>query len=328
MPKITIAILTYNRKEYLEKCIKSILNQTFQDFLIYIFDNASNYDIERSLKKFNDKRIILIKSEKNLGEQRNYERIFNYKFSSEYLIVFHDDDVMHPLLIEKEIHLLDKHPNMVFVGTGLKFVKDHKKIFSFERIKPIKYPLSIGIKNEENIYICQKPDNLIRLLLNDFDLCYDSVMYRTSFISIIVEKTKMFYYNKFFKWSDRPYLIELTKKGSAGIIKEKLVNYRIHPKQDSQAEAVDRASYLFNLFLFYKENLPQPLSKKDKKLFYSFATNNLILSGFSFSKDWQEYKKFLKQAKNKDIFKLRYLNLRGIYYFFKGAKKLYLQKNG
>ena len=151
-------------------------------------------------------------------------------------------------------------------------------------------------------------------------------MYRANFLNIIAEKTNSFYYNRFFKWSDRPYLIELNKKGEAGIIKEKLVNYRIHQSQDSQAEAQDKADYLFNLFLFYKENLLQPLSKEDKKLFYSFSTNNLILSAFSFSKNWQEYKKFLKEAKEKDVFDLRYLNPRGVYYFLKGIKRLYFRK--
>ena len=71
----------------------------------------------------------------------------------------------------------------------------------------------------------------------------------------------------------------------------------------------------------------QPLSKKDKKLFYSFSTNHLILSGLYFSKNWKEYKEFLKKAKTKDIFKLQYLNLRGIYYFLKVLKKLFLHKN-
>lgn len=303
MPKVSVAIPTYNRRNYLKDCLKSVLNQTFQDFLVYVFDNASDYDIESFLKEFNDKRIILLKSDTHIGYKYLF-RILDFQFPTEYLIVFHDDDTMHPLLLEEEVKILEKYPDMVYVGTNMKFIKNHKKIFSFSKIK------------KNNFWIFEKPSDLIRLILKDFDFCYDSVMYRIKFIGKNRPDE-----NKFFKWGDRPFLIELAKKGRVGIIKEKLVNYRIHSSQDiRQPSSLD---YLFNLFLFYKENLPQPLSENDRKLFYSFSTNNLILSAFSFSRNWQEYKNFLREAKEKDLFALRYLNLRGIYYFLKGIKDIF-----
>ena len=310
MPKLTIAIPTYNRREYLGKCIKSILNQTFQDFEIIIFDNHSNYNIKGFILQLKDRRIKLIINQKNLGNRGNFRKIFNYKFNSKYIIIFHDDDIMHPYLLDKEIELLEKNPDMVFVGTNMNFVKNHKQMSKF----------STKIKN--NIMIFNNSMSFTKLLLTNFNLCLDSVMYRMNILEDITS-----YDNKFFKWGDRPYLVNLSKKGKIAILKDKLVNYRIHKNQDSQTESVDQANYAFNLFLFYKENLPQPLSKKDRKLFYSFATNNLILSGFSFSKNWRGYMEFMKQARNKDILKLRHLNLRGVYYFFNGLKKMYFKKN-
>lgn len=310
MPKVTIAIPTYNRKEYLKECLESILNQTFQDFLIYVFDNCSDYDVEGFLKEFNDNRIVLLRSDKNIGNIENFGRIFTYKFPSKYLIIFHDDDVMHPLLLEKEVNILNKHEDIVFVATSLKFVKNYKKMFDFS-----------VVKNRQNFYICKKPTDLIRLILKDFDLCYDSVMYRTN----IVEDNRPFD-KEFSKWTDRPYLIELARNGNVGIVKEKLVNYRIHRKQDSQDCSINEMKYAFRLFSFYKENLAKPLSKEDKKLFYSFSTNNLILAGFSFSKDFKEYLIFIREAKEKGFFHLKYLNLKGVYYFLKGLKNLYFLK--
>lgn len=306
MPKISVAIPTYNRREYLKDCLKSVLNQTFQDFLIYVFDNCSDYDIAGFLKEFKDKRIILIKNKEHIG-YRYFFRILDFQFPTDYLIVFHDDDAMHPQLLEREIEILEKDENIVFVGTAMKFIKKPKKIFSFSELK-----------NKADFCVYDNPADLIKLILNDFDLCYGSVMYREKFIGGLRPDEK-----KFFKWNDRPFLIEIAKKGKMGIIKEKLVNYRIHPHQDIRQ--TDSFNHAFNLFLYYKENLSQPLSKEDKKLFYSFSTNNLILSAFSFSKNWQEYKKFLEQAKEKDVFDLRYLNPRGVYYFLKGLKKIFLQ---
>lgn len=312
MTKITIAIPTYNRREYLGECIRSILNQTFEDFQILVFDNCSDYDIEKLLKSFGDDRIKLIKNEKNLGNMRNFIKIFNYPFKTDYLIVFHDDDTMHPSLLEKEVKILNRNSDVVFVGTGMNFIKSPENMNEFSKVN----------SNNVQSCICKDASSLIRMLLLNFDLCFDSVMYRTNILEDITPCN-----NKFFKWADRPYLVELSKKGKTDILKNKLVNYRIHKNQGSQEEAADKSNCLFELFLFYKENLPQPLSKKDQKIFYSFSTNNLILSGFSFSKNWQEYKKFLEEAKDKDLFRLKYLNTRGVYYFLKCIRKKYFQKN-
>jgi len=80
MPKVTIAIPTYDRKEYLKECIKSILNQTFQDFEIIVFDNFSNYNVEEFLKEFNDNRITLLRSDKNVGNVENLLRYSHINF--------------------------------------------------------------------------------------------------------------------------------------------------------------------------------------------------------------------------------------------------------
>ena len=311
MSKVTIAIPTYNRKEYLKECIRSILDQTFQNFEIIVFDNHSDYNIKGFISQFNDKRIKLIINEENLGSRGNFRKIFNYKFNSKYIIIFHDDDTMHSYLIDEEVELLEKNSDIVFVATEINFVKDSKKMNEFSKTD----------YNNLHLSIYRGASSLVRLILLSFNLCYDSVMYRSNILEDMAP-----YDTEFSKWGDRPYLINLSKKGKVAILKEKLVNYRIHKNQDSQLESLDKTNYLFNLFLFYKKNLLQPLSKKDKKLFYSFSTNNLILSGFSFSKNWEGYKKFLKQAKTKDIFKLRYLNIKGVYYFFKGVKNIFLEK--
>lgn len=314
MSRVSIAIPTYNRREYLKECLKSILNQSFQDFEIIIFDNHSDYDIEELVSQFDDKRIKLIINEKNLGNRGNFRKIVNYKFNSKYVMIFHDDDTMHPLLLEKEVKVLEANPDVVFVATELKFIKDPKKMNDFVKLSK---------RNKSHIF--KDTSSFLKLIFSDFDLCSYSTMYRLNTFEDYPSFDERFF-KRFFKWSDRPYLIELSKKGKVAVLKEKLVNYRLHKEQDSRSESLDKNDYAFNLLLFYKENLPQPLSKKDKKLFHSFATNNLILAGFSFSKNWQEYKKFLEQAKNKNLFRLKYLNFRGVYYFLRGIKNLYFRK--
>ena len=39
--EVSICIPVYNAEKYIEKTIKSILNQTFKDFELIVFDNCS-----------------------------------------------------------------------------------------------------------------------------------------------------------------------------------------------------------------------------------------------------------------------------------------------
>jgi len=306
MSKITIAVPTYNRQDYLRDSLNSILSQSFQDFNIIIFDNHSDYDIESFIAGFKDARISLVRSEKNIGNATNFQKVFDYKYDSEYLVVFHDDDAMHPSLLESEIKILENDPRVVLVGTGLNFVEAGQPILKFT-----------NLRTRRNISVFEDAADLVRLILKDFDLSFDSVMYRVKFIEGISR-----YQEQFFKWADRPFLVNIAKKGSVAIIKDKLINYRIHGGQDSQSSAAEERDCLFNLFTFYRDTLPQPLSWRDRRLFYYFSANQLILSGLGFSRNFQEYGEFIRTSRRTGLFFYRYLNLRGLYYFFKVLKKL------
>lgn len=306
MTKVIIAIPTYNRKEYLKNCLDSILRQTFSDFEIYVFDNQSDYDIEDVLSQFHNAKIRLLKSAEKLDGAGNFKRIFAYDFDSEYLVIFHDDDVMRHDFLERSLSILEQDEDIAFVGSRLRFIKDHKKINEF---KPL--------KNQINTFVCDDASDLVRLILCDFDLGFNSIVYRTK----LIMKDIMLFTKKYDKWGDRPYLIELAKKGKVVILNEKLINYRIHKGQDSQNNNKDTLSYLLNLFNCYKENLTAPLSLSDKKLFYTWSSNHIILSLASFADNFRDYIDLLKQCRKDGLLKLRYLNGRGLFYFLKVIRK-------
>ena len=46
MPEITVAITAYNLEKYIKNCINELMNQTFQDFEILIYDDCSSDGIE------------------------------------------------------------------------------------------------------------------------------------------------------------------------------------------------------------------------------------------------------------------------------------------
>lgn len=74
MPKISIIVPIYNVEKYLEKCIKSILNQTFKDFELILVDDGSPDKCGEICEKYKalDSRVRVVhKSNAGLSAARN-----------------------------------------------------------------------------------------------------------------------------------------------------------------------------------------------------------------------------------------------------------------
>ena len=66
-PKFSIILPTQNREKMLPIAIKSVLNQTFEDFELIIVDDGSQDETEKIVSEFKDERIKYKKLEQNVG---------------------------------------------------------------------------------------------------------------------------------------------------------------------------------------------------------------------------------------------------------------------
>ena len=100
-PKISIITPIYNKGNYIQRYLRSIQNQLFNDIEIIIIDDYSTDNSTTIIKKFQseDKRIILIKNKKNKGTliSRN-EGVLKSK--GEYLIFLDPDDLLSNNILE------------------------------------------------------------------------------------------------------------------------------------------------------------------------------------------------------------------------------------
>ena len=65
--KITVVTAVYNGEEYIEECIKSIMNQTYQNFEHIIMDGGSTDNTLKIVKKYEKLYNVKIYSRKDNG---------------------------------------------------------------------------------------------------------------------------------------------------------------------------------------------------------------------------------------------------------------------
>ncbi|HTF31709.1 MAG TPA: glycosyltransferase [Flavitalea sp.] len=114
-PKVSILIPTYNYGRFLGEAIDSVLNQSFTDFEVIIVDNNSTDNTENVAKTYlHDERVSYYKNPTNIGMVPNFNKCLEYA-NGEYIKYLMADDLLHPDVIAKFVHILDMHENVVLV---------------------------------------------------------------------------------------------------------------------------------------------------------------------------------------------------------------------
>lgn len=120
-PLISILIPTFNSELTIEKCLKSLLSQTYENFEILICDCFSNDNTKQIIKKIKDSRIHFYEYEKGVSKQRNF--LLN-KSRGEYVTFVDSDDYVNDtylenFLITKGLDNLDiVFPSIHYVGAN------------------------------------------------------------------------------------------------------------------------------------------------------------------------------------------------------------------
>ena len=100
MPKISIIVPIYNTEKYLNRCVDSILDQTFTDFECILVDDGSNDSCPHICDEYakNDVRIKVI--HKINGGQAEAKNMGIDIAVGEYIHCIDSDDWIHPQMLE------------------------------------------------------------------------------------------------------------------------------------------------------------------------------------------------------------------------------------
>ena len=114
MVRISVIIPVYNVENYLNECLDSVLNQTFEDFEVICINDGStdsSLDILRTYEKMDSRVRIISQENKGAGASRN---IALKKACGEYVYFMDSDDYLKLTAFEELMErYYDKNPDFI-----------------------------------------------------------------------------------------------------------------------------------------------------------------------------------------------------------------------
>lgn len=122
MSKITISVLmpVYNGERYLDKAIRSILDQTFKNFEFIVVDDFStdrSWQIIQKYKKL-DKRIVSSRNHSHLRTTKTLNRGLKIA-KGKYIARMDADDWSYPYRLQKQFEFMEKHRKVGVSGGAI-----------------------------------------------------------------------------------------------------------------------------------------------------------------------------------------------------------------
>lgn len=125
--KVSVVMSVYGYKNYIERSIESILNQTFGDIQLIIIDDGCDYNLFKIVQGFKDKRILYIKNDKNIGLTRSLIKGVNLS-RGKYIARQDAGNISKENRIEKQYNFLENHKNYYLIGTSVTLIDDKDEI--------------------------------------------------------------------------------------------------------------------------------------------------------------------------------------------------------
>lgn len=168
MPFFTVIIPLYNKENYVESALKSILNQTFTDYEIIIVNDCSTDKSVSKIEPYLSEKVTLIHHEKNKGLSASRNTgIKNAK--ANYVTYLDADDLWKPTFLETINRLISNFPEAKIFATN------YEEIYGSKILKP--HNNSDSLANDFEGIIDFFKLNLKQGIYNHGSVCFESSVF-------------------------------------------------------------------------------------------------------------------------------------------------------
>jgi glycosyltransferase involved in cell wall biosynthesis len=248
---IDILMPVHNCENYVCDAVESMLNQTYQNFRLMVFNDGSTDNTKEILLSYNDNRIRYFESEQNIGCTNALNALLKVS-DAKYIARMDADDVSLPNRLELQLNFMESNPDFVLCGSGI-------CVFGCD------YPETDGYypENSEEIRVNLLTNNCIG---------HPTVMFRNGLFT---------YDNQFEHAEDYHAWANLSKNKNNLMtnIPEVLLKYRLH----SQQVSAQKRALQFSTSNKIKTQLLHNISR-------NFTTNEVDIYLFLVNATWKDFR--------------------------------------
>jgi glycosyltransferase involved in cell wall biosynthesis len=106
----------YNVEKYIKESVESVLNQTFTNFELLIYDDCCTDDTIKIIEQFNDNRITIIKNDENIGLTKSLNKGIKIA-KGKYIARTDGDDICMPDRFEKQLKAFEGDSELGICGS-------------------------------------------------------------------------------------------------------------------------------------------------------------------------------------------------------------------
>jgi len=205
-PKVSVLISVYNGERFIEQALKSIYNQTYQNFEVVIVDDGSTDKTADILFNMKDSRTFIYRNSENRGLTKSLNTGLKL-CRGEYIARMDADDVSYPQRFEKQVRFLDENPDCTALGCWCNRIDSNGQIHGAYDGRPT------------------KPEDIKRQLLIGNCIAHPTAMVRR------VSLVEVGGYNEKYAYAqDHDLWLRLSKRGQICNLNEYLVGLRFWPE--------------------------------------------------------------------------------------------------
>lgn len=297
--KVSVIVPVYNVEKYLDRCLKSLVNQTLKDIEIIVVNDGSPDNSQKIIDEYSKKYKNVksyIKENGGVADARNYGI---KKSSGEYIAFVDGDDFVLDNMYES-MYNKAKSKDFDVVVCDLNYIyEDTNK----------EMRVSSGLDEDTT--------DIKKVIINNYPVVWNKIIKREIFNNLEFKKGVWFEDVEFI-YKMLPYVKNI------GVVKEPFNQYI--QREGSITKSVDKRIYNYidnwnGIINFYKEKNFYDKYKKELEFAYvRYIYATFIKQATYFDKD--EYDKAVDKA-IKNV-KNNFLNYRKNKYFYKSLKGIYL----
>jgi glycosyltransferase involved in cell wall biosynthesis len=126
-PRVSVCIPVYRGEQYLAETMRSVLDQTYEDYELIVLDNASPDATPCIARSFNDPRVHIETNTTTLSQPDNWRRAVELCRAPLIKLVC-ADDLLHPRCLEVQVPQLEADAGLALVAARRNMIDENSKL--------------------------------------------------------------------------------------------------------------------------------------------------------------------------------------------------------